>query len=269
MGFCTDGADRAVPRAGAGGREGDGRLRHHPDQVLARGQPRRADPAAREPDRRPAQDLEAVGHGPEVLQPLVRLLAGPATTCSRATDTSWAPWFVAHTDDKKRGRLNIISHLLSQIPYEPLHAEGRQATQAADRPTATSSPTSPLHYVPRSSEPTAIGTPRRRSSHRQTMATTVRPASTGRSTERWYALLARRGRPSGSASTPPTGLRRGDGRRAAAAGRAQRAARREGRSGLAALPRRSTPPTCRSSCSSPPSCRSRSASGARAPCCSC
>ena len=35
-----------------------------------------------------------------------------------ATDTEWAPWYVAHTDDKKRGRLNIISHLLSQIPYE-------------------------------------------------------------------------------------------------------------------------------------------------------
>jgi polyphosphate kinase 2 len=37
-----------------------------------------------------------------------------------ASDTAWAPWFVAHTDDKKRGRLNLISHLLSQIPYEPL-----------------------------------------------------------------------------------------------------------------------------------------------------
>jgi polyphosphate kinase len=37
-----------------------------------------------------------------------------------ATDTSWAPWFVARTDDKKRGRLNIISHLLSQIPYEKI-----------------------------------------------------------------------------------------------------------------------------------------------------
>src|SRR6202008_2218803 len=34
-----------------------------------------------------------------------------------ATDTAWAPWYVAHTDDKKRGRLNIISHLLSQVPY--------------------------------------------------------------------------------------------------------------------------------------------------------
>jgi polyphosphate kinase 2 len=37
-----------------------------------------------------------------------------------ATDTAWAPWFVAHTDDKKRGRLNIISHLPSQVPYERL-----------------------------------------------------------------------------------------------------------------------------------------------------
>ena len=37
----------------------------------------------------------------------------------RATDTAWAPWYVAHTDDKKRGRLNIISHLLSQVPHSP------------------------------------------------------------------------------------------------------------------------------------------------------
>ena len=37
-----------------------------------------------------------------------------------ATDTAWAPWYIAHTDDKKRGRLNIISHLLSVVPYEPL-----------------------------------------------------------------------------------------------------------------------------------------------------
>ena len=37
-----------------------------------------------------------------------------------ATDTSWAPWFIAHTDDKKRGRLNIITHMLSRIPYQPM-----------------------------------------------------------------------------------------------------------------------------------------------------
>jgi polyphosphate kinase 2 len=37
-----------------------------------------------------------------------------------ATDTDWAPWYVAYTDDKRRARLNIITHLLGQIPYEPL-----------------------------------------------------------------------------------------------------------------------------------------------------
>ena len=40
-----------------------------------------------------------------------------------ATDTSWAPWFVARSEDKKRVRLNIISHLLTHIPYEELPAE--------------------------------------------------------------------------------------------------------------------------------------------------
>lgn len=40
-----------------------------------------------------------------------------------ATDTAWAPWFVARSEDKKRVRLNIISHLLSQIPYKEIHVE--------------------------------------------------------------------------------------------------------------------------------------------------
>jgi polyphosphate kinase 2 len=35
-----------------------------------------------------------------------------------ATDNDWAPWYVVRSDDKKRARLNIIRHLLSQIPYE-------------------------------------------------------------------------------------------------------------------------------------------------------
>src|SRR4051812_1075044 len=39
-----------------------------------------------------------------------------------ATDTEWAPWYIFDNNDKKRGRLNIISPLLSQIPYEPLPA---------------------------------------------------------------------------------------------------------------------------------------------------
>lgn len=40
-----------------------------------------------------------------------------------ATDTAWAPWFVARSEDKKRVRLNIISDLLSRIPYQDLPVE--------------------------------------------------------------------------------------------------------------------------------------------------
>jgi len=36
----------------------------------------------------------------------------------QATDSSWAPWFVVHSNDKKRARLNLITHLLGKIPYE-------------------------------------------------------------------------------------------------------------------------------------------------------
>jgi len=40
-----------------------------------------------------------------------------------ATDTETAPWFVARTDDKRRGRLNIIRHILDHVPYEELPNE--------------------------------------------------------------------------------------------------------------------------------------------------
>ena len=52
MGFCTpEQTERFLEQVPAG-REGDGRLRDHPAQVLARGRRGRADPAAREPHRR-------------------------------------------------------------------------------------------------------------------------------------------------------------------------------------------------------------------------
>ena len=40
-----------------------------------------------------------------------------------ASDLEYAPWYVARSDDKKRARLNIITHLLSKIPYEPTKPE--------------------------------------------------------------------------------------------------------------------------------------------------
>ena len=35
-----------------------------------------------------------------------------------ATDTAWAPWYVARSDDKRQARLNIISHILGKINYK-------------------------------------------------------------------------------------------------------------------------------------------------------
>ena len=35
-----------------------------------------------------------------------------------ATDSSWAPWHVVRSDDKQRARLNMIRHLLKQVPYK-------------------------------------------------------------------------------------------------------------------------------------------------------
>jgi polyphosphate kinase 2 len=40
-----------------------------------------------------------------------------------ATDTSWAPWYVARSEDKKRVRLNVISHLLKHVPYKAIKTE--------------------------------------------------------------------------------------------------------------------------------------------------
>ncbi|MGA5300038.1 polyphosphate kinase 2 [Nucisporomicrobium flavum] len=65
----------------------------------------------------------------------------------RATDTAWAPWYVARTDDKKRGRLNIISHLLSSIPYEPL-ARRSVSLPKRHKPTGHREPAVPLRHIP-------------------------------------------------------------------------------------------------------------------------
>ena len=37
-----------------------------------------------------------------------------------ATHTGWAPWYVVPADNKRRARLNCISHLLSMIPHKKL-----------------------------------------------------------------------------------------------------------------------------------------------------
>ena len=41
----------------------------------------------------------------------------------QATDTAWSPWHVAHSDNKRRARLNIIAHLLGQDPYKEVRRD--------------------------------------------------------------------------------------------------------------------------------------------------
>jgi polyphosphate kinase 2 len=63
------------------------------------------------------------------------------------TDTVWGPWYIAHTDDKRRGRLNIIRHLLSQVPYKPL--DHRDITlPRRQRARGYVEPDLPLRYIP-------------------------------------------------------------------------------------------------------------------------
>jgi polyphosphate kinase 2 len=64
-----------------------------------------------------------------------------------ATDTTWAPWYIAHADDKMRGRLNIISHLLSQIPYKPLALQDVTLPKR-QRPNGYVEPDLPLRHIP-------------------------------------------------------------------------------------------------------------------------
>jgi polyphosphate kinase 2 len=64
-----------------------------------------------------------------------------------ATDTSWSPWFVARSDDKKRARLNIIRHLLRHIPYEAPKAEKVKLPKRRDD-RHYQEPDYPFKYVP-------------------------------------------------------------------------------------------------------------------------
>jgi polyphosphate kinase 2 len=63
-----------------------------------------------------------------------------------ATDLDFAPWYVARSDDKKRARLNIITHLLSKIPYERTKPEKIKLPKRQKR-GGYREPDHPLRYV--------------------------------------------------------------------------------------------------------------------------
>ena len=64
-----------------------------------------------------------------------------------ATDTSWAPWYVVNGDDKRRARLNCITHLLSLIPYEDVPLE-RMKLPKRQKSMGYVAPSYPYHFVP-------------------------------------------------------------------------------------------------------------------------
>jgi len=65
----------------------------------------------------------------------------------QASDTSWAPWYVVRSNEKKLARLNLISHLLKHIPYEELK---REKVKLPDRqkPHGYKDPDYPYKFVP-------------------------------------------------------------------------------------------------------------------------
>jgi polyphosphate kinase len=66
----------------------------------------------------------------------------------KATDTPWAPWFVVRSDDKKRARLNTISHLLRQIPYEAMPKEKVKLPKRQGGGQGYREPEYPFKFVP-------------------------------------------------------------------------------------------------------------------------
>ncbi len=71
----------------------------------------------------------------------------------RYTDTKLSPWYVVEADDKKRARLNCISHLLSKIPYEDLTPQvmelpPRQVDDSYVRPPFSDQTFVPVYEIP-------------------------------------------------------------------------------------------------------------------------
>ncbi|MBS0453360.1 MAG: polyphosphate kinase 2 [Proteobacteria bacterium] len=64
----------------------------------------------------------------------------------KTTDSPWAPWYVVPSDDKRRARLNMISHMLSQIPYKDVPREKIKLPKRQIKTSAT--PDYPRKIVP-------------------------------------------------------------------------------------------------------------------------
>lgn len=63
------------------------------------------------------------------------------------TDTATAPWFVARANDKRRARLNVISHILAQIPYKSVPYK-KVKLPKRQRAHGYKDPDHPYNFVP-------------------------------------------------------------------------------------------------------------------------
>ena len=64
-----------------------------------------------------------------------------------ATDTAWAPWYVVDSNDKRRARLNLISHLLAHIKYKDAPRESVKLPKR-QKAGGYKEPDYPYKYVP-------------------------------------------------------------------------------------------------------------------------
>ena len=64
-----------------------------------------------------------------------------------ASDTDFAPWHVVRSDNKRRARLNIISHLLDSVPYERVRSK-KVTLPARQKSGGYAAPDYPYRYIP-------------------------------------------------------------------------------------------------------------------------
>jgi polyphosphate kinase len=102
MGFCSEEECQEFMRSTPG-------FRADPDALRARIE----DPSKQW--KLSPMDLEARAHWVDYAEAKDEMFA--------RTNTEDSPWFVVEADDKRTARLNLISHLLERIPYEPVPAE--------------------------------------------------------------------------------------------------------------------------------------------------
>ena len=57
-----------------------------------------------------------------------------------ATDTKHAPWRLIRSDDKRRARLNVISHILKTIPYKKIARDKVKLPKRSTRAATTTRP---------------------------------------------------------------------------------------------------------------------------------